>query len=269
MTDLQAILEKGGPWQQARIIGDQLLIQGDCREVMAVLPKVDAVVTDPPYPGLKGGTEHKDSGGVAPRRQSHKTVGDVWQADLEWMPEAWEKATSAMLVFCSFHSVSDVRVKLPEAQTVALISWHKRNSPNPVNNVPKYTTEFCWAFKKAPGWQWSQWGSTMWDIPNISAGCVSTGERVVDATGKSAHPTQKPLEVMQRAIAPGKGSVLDPFMGSGTTLVACQRLGRQGIGIEQKPKYFEIACKRVQEVVNNPPLFKLDIPKPKQEALEI
>ena len=52
MTDLQAILDKGGPWQQARIIGDQLLIQGDCREVMAVLPKVDAVVTDPPF-GIK------------------------------------------------------------------------------------------------------------------------------------------------------------------------------------------------------------------------
>lgn len=228
-------------------IGRATLYLGDCRDILPTLPKVDAVVTDPPYPGLKGGVEHKDNGGVARRKQVWTTVGDAWEADLDWMPLAWDRAEAAMLVFCSFHSVADVRAKLPDAQAVALITWHKRNSPNPVNNVPKYTTEFCWAFKKAPGWRWSGWDSTMWDVPNITAGCVSTGERIVDVTGKSVHPTQKPLVVMERAILPGTGSVMDPFMGSGTTGVAAVKGGRQFIGIEREPKYFDIACKRIED----------------------
>ena len=237
------------------VIGRARLILGDCRDILPTLGKVDAVVTDPPYPGLKGGTEHKDSGGVGKRRQVHETVGDVWEADLDWMPAAWEKATTAMLVFCSFHSVADVRAQLPYADPVALISWHKRNSPNPVNNVPKYTTEFCWAFKKSPGWKWSVWEATMWDIPNITAGCVSTGERIVDITGKSAHPTQKPLAVMRKAILPGTGSILDPFMGSGTTGVAAVQMGRDFIGIEREEKYFDIACKRIEDAQRQQDLF--------------
>lgn len=229
------------------IIGRATLYLGDCRDILPTLGKVDMVVTDPPYPGLKGGTEHKDSGGVARRKQAHATIGDQWDADLEWMPSAWDCASLGMLVFCSFHSVADVRAMLPDAPTVALITWHKRNSPNPVNNVPKYTTEFCWAFKKAPGLKWSEWDSTMWDVANITAGCVSTGERLTDVTGKSAHPTQKPLAVMRRTLVVGGASVLDPFMGSGTTGVAAVQMGRDFIGIERDPAYFAIACKRIED----------------------
>jgi DNA modification methylase len=83
------------------------------------------------------------------------------------------------------------------------------------------------------------------------------------------HPTQKPIALMEWCLGflPDARTILDPFMGSGTTLVACQRLGRQGIGIELDPGYFDIACRRVQEVVNNPPLFTPAPPKPVQDAL--
>ena len=91
-----------------------------------------------------------------------------------------------------------------------------------------------------------------------------------DYKGKQ-HPTQKPIALMEWCLGflPDARTILDPFMGSGTTLVACQRLGRQGIGIELDPDYFEIACKRVQEAVNNPPLFTPAPPKPVQEGFDL
>jgi DNA modification methylase len=72
------------------------------------------------------------------------------------------------------------------------------------------------------------------------------------------HPTQKPVALMEWCISllpDGSKKILDPFMGSGTTLVACQRLGRIGTGIELDPDYFQIACERVHEAWRSPDLF--------------
>jgi len=86
------------------------------------------------------------------------------------------------------------------------------------------------------------------------------------------HPTQKPIKLIEDLInywgAPE--TILDPFMGSGTTLVACAKLGRKGIGIEIDPDYFEIACKRVRDAYAQPDMF-IEPPKQeiKQEALEL
>jgi DNA modification methylase len=65
-----------------------------------------------------------------------------------------------------------------------------------------------------------------------------------------------------------EGVVLDPFMGSGTTGVACIKLGRRFIGIEIEPKYFDIACRRIEEAWKQPRLFEEPRPKPQQAALE-
>ena len=77
------------------------------------------------------------------------------------------------------------------------------------------------------------------------------------ATEGKRHPTQKPLELMRLSMAHVETSctVLDPFMGSGTTGVACARDGRRFIGIERAPKYFEIACKRIEEAYRQPDMF--------------
>jgi site-specific DNA-methyltransferase (adenine-specific)/modification methylase len=86
------------------------------------------------------------------------------------------------------------------------------------------------------------------------------------------HPTQKPLGVMEWCLThiPDAKTILDPFMGSGTTLVACQRMGRHGIGIELDPDYFEIACKRVDEATRQPDLFVAAPPtKPVQEGFDL
>jgi site-specific DNA-methyltransferase (adenine-specific) len=80
------------------------------------------------------------------------------------------------------------------------------------------------------------------------------------------HPTQKPEPLMRELVSLfsfEKQSVLDPFMGSGTTLVACAKLGRSGVGIEMDPKYFDIACKRIEQAYKQPDMF-IDQPKPEQ-----
>lgn len=82
------------------------------------------------------------------------------------------------------------------------------------------------------------------------------------------HPTQKPVAVMQWAIEKTKAkTILDPFMGSGTTGVACAKLGRRFIGIELEERYFSIACKRIDDAYKQPRLFKDELVKPKQETL--
>ena len=68
---------------------------------------------------------------------------------------------------------------------------------------------------------------------------------------------------------PQAETILDPFMGSGTTGVAAVQTGRKFIGIEIEPKYFDIACKRIQAAVNEPRLPGLDQPKPTQEAMAL
>jgi DNA modification methylase len=83
------------------------------------------------------------------------------------------------------------------------------------------------------------------------------------------HPTQKPVALMEWCLGflLNAESILDPFMGSGTTLVACAKLGRKGIGIELDPDYFDIACKRVEQAYSKLDMFIAPPAKPKQEAL--
>jgi len=85
------------------------------------------------------------------------------------------------------------------------------------------------------------------------------------------HPTQKPIAVMEWAIKQldAQGTILDPFMGSGTTGVAAVKLGRQFVGVEIDPGYFDIACRRISDALARPDLF-IERPAPaKQEALAL
>ena len=86
------------------------------------------------------------------------------------------------------------------------------------------------------------------------------------------HPTQKPVDVMKWCIEhipfPNR-EILDPFMGSGTTGVACVKLGRRFIGIEREPKYFDIACRRIEAAYNQPDLFIPSRPESKPQQLTL
>ena len=224
------------------------IYHGDCREIVTQLGSVDLVLTDPPYPGLRGKVPLRQ-GGVAKRIVETITVGEPWGDDLSGISLADSKALLGVMVFCSFHSV-DIIPTLVTGQKVGLITWYKRNAPNAVRNVPRYTTEFIWLFKKSPGLEWRLIDNTLIDVPMISAGCISNGERVlICKNGPAAHPTQKPLSVMRRQLAVGGSTVLDPFMGSGTTLRAAKDLGRKAIGIEIEERYCEIAARRCSQGV--------------------
>jgi len=101
-----------------------------------------------------------------------------------------------------------------------------------------------------------------------------------ETSGPAAQPVlsvmarQKPVKVSAIArltpvASDDARTILDPFMGSGTTLVACQKLGRAGIGIEIDPEYFAIACKRVDEAMRQKDLFIAPAPQPVQEGLDL
>lgn len=222
------------------------LFRGDCLEILPMLEagSVDAVITDPPYIGLKGGISIKGNG-VVERTEDSISVGDPWDANLNWISEAWRVCKYGMLVFCSHHFIGAVQSALPE-HVVGLVTWYKRNAPLPQNNVPHFNSEFIWLFKKAPGLKWKAL-ETFYDVPIAQAGCFATERVLQPGSGKAAHPTQKPIKLIRQLLRVEPKSVLDCFLGTGTTGVACVEAGIDFTGIEIDPNYFAIAEKRIKE----------------------
>lgn len=239
------------------------LYHGDCNEIMPLINPSDIVIADPLYPKMKGGLIHLD-----PHITRSKTIGSDCNVNLDWIPIAWESTKKGMLIFCSYHFVADIPKLIP-SPPVNLLTWHKRNAPNPICNRPKYTTEFIWLFQKSPGLTWRNLETSMFDIPNLTAGCGSTGERILKCNnGPAAHPMQKPLLLYLQLLIIGGKSVLDPFFGTGTTAIACERMNRRWIGIEIKEEYCEMAVKRVEHEKQQLQLFKPKTERqPKQQKI--
>jgi site-specific DNA-methyltransferase (adenine-specific) len=237
-------------------IGDCELWLGDCREIMPTLGQVDAVVTDPPYVGLKGNVQHL-LGGVGPHRVRTRTVGNLWSSSHDWIEFAKPLARRALITFCGYADVASLKQRADLDGW--LITWFIRNSPASVNNAPWFKNEFVWVLKTGQA-SWRRL-HTVYDIPKINAGCAGSPERERNPDGTAAHPTQKPLALISALLLPEFDQVLDPFMGTGTTGVACAKLGRRFIGIEIDPQYFELACKRIEAVYRQPSFF--DDPRPK------
>jgi DNA modification methylase len=224
-------------------------------EVLPQLETVDLILTDPPYSGLKGGLDFQKLGkGVAPTYTASISMGDRWLADFGWMVQAWDKCESGMIIFCTHHCVAEVGNFMP-GNRVALAVWFKRNTPPSICNVPHFQNEFIWYLKKKSGLQWRKI-KTHFDIPNLTAGCISTGERLVDKSGKSLHPTQKPIALIKALLKVDPISVLDPFFGSGTTGAACEQLGIPWFGIESDEEFCELAAKRIEKDQAQLPMFE-------------
>ena len=227
-------------------IGDCRLILGDCLEVMPGLGKVDAVVTDPPY-------------GIGFEYNSYDDTGE----NLDALIAGFVPAARAM------------------AQRVAITPGNTNLHRYP---APDWTGAWTWDTTTARGfWGWSQWQPLLLygQDPASSFGAFngvlrsdrihfSGGQAKISHSEGKGHTCPKPVAFMNRLLlrfsVEGE-TILDPFMGSGTTLVACAKLGRKGIGIELDPDYFEIACKRVRDAYAQPDLFIAPPEKPVQEVL--
>jgi site-specific DNA-methyltransferase (adenine-specific)/modification methylase len=226
-------------------IGDCVLYNADCREVLPTLGKVDAVVTDPPYGIGVDATMHKQGG---------TKYGKAAAAKREYAATNWDFAPITTDDCARLRAASEWQIifggnyfDLPPAR--CWLVWDKKNGGNAFADC-----ELAWTNLDKPvrkiDWMWNGM---------LRRGGEERGE----------HPTQKPVGVLTWCLEqlPAEcNTILDPFMGSGTTGVACVKLGRKFIGIEIEPKYFDIACRRIEAATKEPRL-PLPEPKPVQQSL--
>ena len=221
----------GGKAKRVEHIGDCRLILGDCLEVMPLLGKVDAVVTDPPY-------------GIGSKMQ-----GGTWGAKGNYAKmREWDMTTN--------QPAFDYFVNLG----VPVISWG--------GNYYQVPPSRCWLT-----WAKRDNMPTMSDFELAWTNLDKNSKEFYHRRScfDRQHQTGKPVALMKWCLGflPDAETILDPFMGSGTTLVACAKLGRKGIGIELDPDYFEIACKRVQQAYDQPDLFVEPPKQPHQEGMDL
>jgi len=208
-----------------------ILYLGDCREILPTLPKVDAVVTDPPY-------------GIGDKMQ-----GGTWGAAEKYADfRRWDVAPTAEGL-AQLRAIAPIVVlwggnyfDAPPAR--CWFVWDKQNAVRTMADV-----ELAWTNLDRPAKRF----------------CGPVGVH------EWGYPTEKPLDLMKWCIQQiGDAEIiLDPFMGSGTTGVAAVKLGRKFIGIEIEPKYFDIACRRISDALKQPDMF-IEKPKPAmQESLSL
>lgn len=225
-------------------IGDCRLILGDCLEVMPTLGPIDLVLTDPPY-GIQADKGFEGFGGFGKpiaRRQYNGNWDDTRPDNAIF--DAILRVGSDVIIFGGNY-FTDI---LPVGRQWFV--WDKKNT------MPTFSDcELAWT-----------------NIDRKSVKLLTYEYNgLIGKREQRVHPTQKPVEVMQWCISSAKNprTILDPFMGSGTTLVACAKLGRKGIGIEIDPDYFDIACKRVEEAYRQPDLFIEPPAPPEQTGMDI
>jgi site-specific DNA-methyltransferase (adenine-specific) len=252
------------PIIRERTIGNCRLIQGDCLAVMPLLGKVDAVVTDPPYEAVmqnKWGVLSKQARFSHVR---HETLGfdaiDEIRGDVA---DAIVAASNGWaIVFCMAEGVRAWRdvIEATGARYKRAMVWIKPDA------MPQFNGQGPSVGHEMMVSAWCGKGHSKWN----GGGKPGTFIFNKNTPGGAAHPTQKPLPLLMELVSlfsSAGQTVFDPFMGSGTTLVACAKLGRHGIGIEIDPDYFDIACRRVEDAYKQPDLFVAREPQPVQEAL--
>ena len=196
-------------------IGRATLYLGDCRDVLPTLGKVDAVVTDPPY-------------GLADKLQ-----GGTWGKKYEGDYQNWDARAGDLSGLPDVPTIAWGGNYLAVPPSRCWLIWYKRDAVRTMADCELAWTNFD---ANARVFDWT-----------IAA---TNPERV-------GHPTQKPVALMKWCIAflPNAQTNLDPFMGSGTTGVAAVQMGRDFIGVEREEKYFDIACKRIEDAQHQQDLF--------------
>lgn len=217
-------------------IGDATLYLGDCRDVLPTLARPAALISDPPY-GMKAGTDsHRFSGSATSHRKRRKE-GRCWPPvtgdDTEFNAQPLLALANIVLLWGFNHFPRD----LPPG---AALIWLKRSD------------DALGTFLSDAEIAWLSVGRGVYGFRDFSGYAEASA-------GQRAHPTQKPVELMrwciQRAKVPPSGTILDPYMGSGSTGVAAVSMGHPFVGIEIEAQYFDAACRRIEEAYRQPRLF--------------
>ena len=207
------------------------LYHGDCLEIMPHFEPVDLVLTDPPYllPGMKGA-------GCFGGRPS--LTGTQNFTDMGFDVSILDKFDN-WFCFCSKHNLKEI-IKKAQSAHWAILQWCKPNPVPTCHNTYLSDVEYC-----VHKWQ----GGRLFGKMNIKSlyMVLNCGYK------KTEHPNEKPVPFIMKLINLGslKGeTILDPYFGSGTTAIACERLNRRWIGIEIEEKYCEISAKRIEKERN-------------------
>ena len=218
---------------RVEVIGDATLYLGDCLDILPTLGKVDAVITDPPYglgDKMQGGTKRFRTG-----EGGLNTLG-AWDAKpVDGLLDLLVGVADTVMVWGGNY------YDMPASR--GWLVWVKANS------VPSMASlEMCWTNRDM-------------NAKHFEHACGGWDRE---------HPTEKPIALMRWCVEKaGKAwSILDPFMGSGTTGVAAVQMGRAFVGIEQDAKYFDIACRRIEQAYAQRPLFEPE-PQRKPEQMEL
>lgn len=240
-------------------IGDATLYLGDMRKILPALGPFDALITDPPYKVTSGGFGRLEGGFSGWIKDSYDNKGAIVACDLtwgDWLPISYAalRSDAHAYIFSNDRNLTEARSAAEAAgfEFHRLLVWDKKTAlPNRwyIQNC-----EFILFIRKGKAFQIGEPGTMA---------LQSMFQR--DA---SPHPTEKPvplLEVYARNSTAPNESVLDPFMGSGSTGVACARLGRHFVGIELEERYFDIACERIANAQNQGSFLRDIIEKPKSQ----
>lgn len=203
-------------------IGNATMYLGDCREILSdITARVDAVVTDPPYGIGEAAGRNKSRSKIAVSKDFGSDSWDNEPVDDDLISVVRTRGEWAIIFGGNYYS-------LPPSS--CWLVWDKENGNNDFADC-----ELAWT-----------------NLPKAVRRIRYMWHGMLRANGETRgdHPTQKPIGVMEWAInqLPSPNEViLDPFMGSGTTGIACMNLGRSFIGIEREAKYFDIACRRIED----------------------
>lgn len=226
---------------RVEVIGDATLYLGDCLEILPTLQQVDAVITDPPYGINENSKKVASRGNLA----APKNYGEFDWDKAPPSPELLQHVIAAGQWVALF---GGNYFSLPASS--CWLVWDKLNGDNDFADCELAWTNWPKAVRRIQ-WRWN--------------GMIRQGNE------ERFHPTQKPLHVMKWVIGlcPKADVVLDPFMGSGTTGVACVQTGRKFVGIEREPAYFDIACRRIEQAYKQPALIPYEQPRAEQQGLEL
>lgn len=230
-------------------IGAATLYLGDCREILPTLPKVDAVITDPPFEA-EAHTKQRRKLGLVTASGGREVLADAlpfaaMTEDLrsEVCKQITDLCEGWALYFCQAEAVADWREVAESAgqKYKRAMVWVKPDG------MPQFTGDRPGMGYESIVAAWCGGGRSKWNGGGRHGVFIFNKN---DGKGPAPHPTTKPAPLMVELISLFSnegGTVLDPFMGSGTTGVACANLQRPFIGCEIEPKYFDIACRRIED----------------------